>query len=225
MNIKSKLVIFDLDGTLVDSQDFIVSAIKVAFETEQLSIPRQKDILSIIGLSLSEAFRVLDKSLNEIQVANLIKAFKNCYDTFSRDQIISPLYPNVNRFLINLSRYEEVSFAIATGKGKTGLTQVLKAHNLEHIFSGLQTSDDNPSKPDPTMLFKLMDAHQVNPEDTLMIGDTNFDILMAHKANIKSIAVLWGYHSKALLVSAKPNALASNFNELDRMVSQLLWDD
>ena len=219
---KPKLVIMDLDGTLVDSQEFIISATTVAFRDEGLKVPKRENILSIIGLSLTEAFRVLNKDLNEKQIKKLISAFKNCYNTFNKEQLISPLYENAKNFLENLKRNEEIILAIATGKGLKGLLQILKAHNLESFFSKLQTSDFYPSKPDPTMLVSLMKTLKIKTEDAVMVGDTDFDISMAHRAGIKSIGVLWGYHSINRIKLMKPTAIVENFADLEQKINELL---
>ena len=218
---KPKLVIMDLDGTLVDSQEFIISATTVAFRNEGLKVPKRENILSIIGLSLTEAFRVLNKDLNEKQIKKLISTFKNCYNTFSQEQLISPLYENAKNFLENLKRNEEIILAIATGKGLKGLLQILKAHNLESFFSKLQTSDFYPSKPDPTMLVSLMKTLKIKTEDAVMVGDTDFDISMAHRAGIKSIGVLWGYHSISRIKLMKPTAIVENFADLEQKINEL----
>ena len=218
---KPKLVIMDLDGTLVDSQEFIISATTVAFRDEGLKVPKRENILSIIGLSLTEAFRVLNKDLNEKQIKKLISTFKNCYNTFSQEQLISPLYENAKNFLENLKRNEEIILAIATGKGLKGLLQILKAHNLEAFFSKLQTSDFYPSKPDPTMLVSLMKTLKIKTEDAVMVGDTDFDISMAHRAGIKSIGVLWGYHSISRIKLMKPTAIVENFADLEQKINEL----
>ena len=218
---KPKLVIMDLDGTLVDSQEFIISATTVAFRDEGLKVPKRENILSIIGLSLTEAFSVLNKDLNEKQIKKLISTFKNCYNTFSQEQLISPLYENAKNFLENLKRNEEIILAIATGKGLKGLLQILKAHNLESFFSKLQTSDFYPSKPDPTMLVSLMKTLKIKTEDAVMVGDTDFDISMAHRAGIKSIGVLWGYHSISRIKLMKPTAIVENFADLEQKINEL----
>ena len=218
---KPKLVIMDLDGTLVDSQEFIISATTVAFRDEGLKVPKRENILSIIGLSLAEAFRVLNKDLNEKQIKKLISEFKKCYNTFNQEQLISPLYENAKNFLENLKRNEEIILAIATGKGLKGLLQILKAHNLEAFFSKLQTSDFYPSKPDPTMLVSLMKTLKIKTEDAVMVGDTDFDISMAHRAGIKSIGVLWGYHSISRIKLMKPTAIVENFADLEQKINEL----
>ena len=218
---KPKLVIMDLDGTLVDSQEFIISATTVAFRNEGLKAPKRENILSIIGLSLAEAFRVLNKDLNEKQIKKLISRFKDCYNTFNQEQLISPLYENAKNFLENLKRNEEIILAIATGKGLKGLLQILKAHNLEAFFSKLQTSDFYPSKPDPTMLVSLMKTLKIKTEDAVMVGDTDFDISMAHRAGIKSIGVLWGYHSISRIKLMKPTAIVENFADLEQKINEL----
>ena len=219
---ESKLVIMDLDGTLVDSQEFIVNATTSAFKGEGLEIPEREKILSIIGLSLFEAFRVLDKELNEKQVKNLISAFKKCYKTFSREQVISPLYENAETLLKNLKRKEKLILAIATGKSLNGLLQILKAHKLETFFSKLQTSDYYPSKPDPTMILVLLEALEIKTNNAIMVGDTDYDIAMAHHAGIKSIGVTWGYHSLSRLKLIKPDAIVNNFVDLEKKIMELL---
>ena len=111
--------------------------------------------------------------------------------------------------------------AIATGKGLKGLLQILKAHNLESFFSKLQTSDFYPSKPDPTMLVSLMKTLKIKTEDAVMVGDTDFDISMAHRAGIKSIGVLWGYHSISRIKLMKPTAIVENFADLEQKINEL----
>ena len=217
-----KLIIFDLDGTLVNSQEFIVDAITTAFLSEGLLVPPLEDILTIIGLSLMEAFKKLDENLTEIQIKNLIKAFKNCYNTFSRKKILSPLYPGVRNFLRRITKENSLQLAIATGKGKLGLLQILRAHRIEAYFSSFQTSDDNPSKPNPKMLLKLIKEFNIDPNDALMVGDTDFDIIMAKNANIASVAVSWGYHSEGKLMSSSPSAIVKNFRELEEEIFNFL---
>ena len=118
-------------------------------------------------------------------------------------------------------RNEEIILAIATGKGLKGLLQILKAHNLESFFSKLQTSDFYPSKPDPTMLVSLMKTLKIKTEDAVMVGDTDFDISMAHRAGIKSIGVLWGYHSISRIKLMKPTAIVENFADLEQKINEL----
>ena len=209
-----KLIVFDLDGTLVDSQEFIVDAIRTAFQSQNLLVPPPEKIITIIGLSLMEAFKRLDKNLTKIQVENLVKAFKNCYSTFSRERVLSPLYPGVRKFLKRLNKEKSLKLAIATGKGKLGLLQILRAHRIEKFFSGFQTSDDNPSKPDPRMLLKLISDFNICPSDALMVGDTDFDIIMAKNAAVDSIAVSWGYHSEQQLIASNPGVVVHDFYEL-----------
>ena len=223
MNNDSKLIIFDLDGTLVDSQVFIIDAIKEAFDKEGLAIPKRKQILTSIGLSLSEAFTRLNNSLTATQKKRLIKSFKECYKSFPKEKVISPLYPSANDFLMNLTKYKNLSMAIATGKGKFGLFQILRAHNIESYFIDFQTSDNNPSKPNPTMILKILENLRIDSKNVLMVGDTDFDIIMAHQANIRSIAVLWGYQSKSQLVSARPTRLAESFLHLEAQIIELLF--
>ena len=219
---KVKLIIFDLDGTLVNSQDFIEDAITTAFQSENLRAPPLEEILSIIGLSLTEAFKRLNKNLSDIQIKNLVKAFKNCYNTFSQEKILSPLYPGARNFLKRLTKENSLHLAIATGKGKLGLLQILRAHKIEKLFSGFQTSDDNPSKPNPEMLLKLIKEFNTDPNDTLMIGDTDFDIIMAKNAAISSIGVSWGYHSEEKLASSNPNIIVKNFYDLEREIFKFI---
>ena len=99
---------------------------------------------------------------------------------------------------------------------------VLKAHKLEAFFSKLQTSDYYPSKPDPTMLLMLLETLGIKANNAVMVGDTDYDISMAHYAGVKSIGVSWGYHSISRLKLMKPTAIVNDFQELQKKIMELL---
>ena len=198
-----KLVIFDVDGTLVDSQADIVRAMDAAFSTLGRATPTRADILSIVGLSLDEAMARLAPDLASEKRAVLVQAYKDAYashrDTMGHS---SPLYPGVQAVLEKLGARDEVLLGIATGKSRRGLSALLQAHGLERVFVTEQVSDFHPSKPHPAMLEAALAEAGVAAQDAVMVGDTSYDMDMAKAAGIFGIGVSWGYHPRAALTSA-----------------------
>lgn len=200
-----RLVIFDVDGTLVDSQGDILGAMGVAFASESLDRPSREAILNIVGLSLPQAFSALAPDLGPVQRTRLVEAYKEAYAQLriSGGPEASPLYPGLPALLDKLSTREDLLLGIATGKSRRGLTALLESHGLTQRFVTRQCADDNPSKPHPAMLFTAIDEAGVEAEHAMMIGDTSYDMEMARAAGIARIGVTWGYHPPDALVDAQ----------------------
>lgn len=209
-----KLVIFDCDGTLVDSQHLIVAAMNGAFATLGRSAPSREATLSIVGLSLHEAFAVLTAS-DDPAIPALIEAYKGAFHQLRGDPAYAePLYDGASEVIDRLGARGDVLLGIATGKSQRGVRIVLGHHGLYDRFATIQTADDAPSKPHPGMIRQAMEAVGVTPEETVMVGDTTYDIDMAHAAGVAAVAVSWGYHAVAALERARPHALVRSYGEL-----------
>lgn len=218
-----KLIIFDCDGTLVDSQDLIVQAMNLAFERSGFGPPARQKTLSIVGLSLLEAMEVLipDASPNDQhQMAERYKSsFGELVSTADRKE---PLYDGAADVVRHLSARDDVVLGIATGKSQRGVRRVLLEHDLQHCFVTIQTADDAPSKPHPAMIHQAMTETGAEPHNTVMIGDTVYDLQMAKAAGVAAVGVDWGYHAARDLEACAPDALLSTFHQLHDCLN-LLW--
>lgn len=201
-----RLVIFDVDGTLVDSQADILGAMHMAFAAEGLETPPREAVLGVVGLSLNELMLVLAPDLDAARRARLVEGYKDGYMTMrARDggANSSPFYPGAREVLAALQAQPETLLGVATGKSKRGLDKLIEAHGLEGIFVTRQVSDFHPSKPHPAMLHEALRETGVAAQDAVMVGDTSFDMEMARAAGITGIGVSWGYHGRDRLGAAR----------------------
>ena len=192
-----KLVVFDVDGTLIDSQSHIAGAMIMAFKKYGLNTPSLNEIRSIIGLSLPEAMmKLYPASPNTLQ-RDIIGSYIDYFALIRKDNAYqeSRLFPGVLELLEDLYQNNEYILGIATGKGFRGLENLLDANNLKHYFSTIQTADNHPSKPHPAMLYSAIKETGVSPENAVIVGDTSYDMDMGKEAKFKTIGVSWGYHS------------------------------
>ncbi|MGC1497423.1 MAG: HAD-IA family hydrolase [Sulfitobacter sp.] len=205
MTTPLRLVIFDVDGTLVDSQGDIVAAMTAAFAVVGLPIPARETLLSIVGLSLDVAMPVLAPDADGVVHVKMVQAYKDAYMTLRADAGVaqsSPLYPGALDTLRALNGMPDILLGVATGKSRRGLDKLIEGHALEGLFITQQVADFHPSKPHPSMIMQAMTDAGVSPEDTVMIGDTSFDMDMAAAAGVRGIGVNWGYHDREKLQNA-----------------------
>jgi phosphoglycolate phosphatase len=192
-----KLVIFDCDGTLVDGQHMIIAAMTTAYAAHGIAVPDRETMLSMVGLSLVELFTELGKGRQRFPVASLAEHYKLAFHALRESgQHIEPLYPGAALAVRALARREDVALGIATGKSQRGVRRVLGHHGLLDHFVTIKTADDAPSKPDPGMVLEAMREAGATPQDTVVVGDTIYDIAMARAAGAGAIAVSWGYHAR-----------------------------
>jgi phosphoglycolate phosphatase len=192
-----KLVIFDCDGTLVDGQHLIVTAMTQAYRAHGLPVPGRDAMLSIVGLSLIEAFTALGNGAAQFPVESLAERYRLAFHELREGgAAVEPLYPGARDAIEALAAREDVALGIATGKSQRGVRLVLGHHGLLDRFITIQTADDAPSKPDPGMVIAAMRAAGVTPRNTVVVGDTVYDIAMAHAAGASAIGVSWGYHAR-----------------------------
>ena len=197
-----RLVIWDVDGTLVDSQAEIMAAMKVAFASESLPMPDRKAILSIVGLSLVEAFEVLCPDSAPSQGARLVDAYKGAFNDLrgpDGNAELSPMFDGAHDMLLALHGQDETLLAVATGKSKRGLDKMIQRHGLEGLFVSQQVADFHPSKPHPAMVLAALAETGTSPDRAVMIGDTTYDMEMGRAAGVHTVGVSWGYHDAANL--------------------------
>lgn len=221
-----KLVIFDCDGTLVDSQHMIVAAMTDAFVAEGMAAPSRADVIGVVGLSLDWAVARLVPDGNDLAlIARLSDAYKEAFRArrLGPDHA-EPLYDGVRDALQRLSAHDDVMLGIATGKSRRGLEAVLERENLTHHFHTIQTADTHPSKPHPSMIFAAMSEADARPEDTVMIGDTTYDIEMALGARTAPIGVAWGYHDVDALKAAGAHHVSRDCAELELTLGRIMFE-
>ncbi len=216
------LVVFDCDGTLVDSQHMIVAAMQAAFESRGHPPPEPEAVRSIIGLSLEAAVDALIPEKDPVEVAALTQAYKDAFLALRRADHHDPLFPGTREALDALKAREDVLLGIATGKSRRGLDVVLEREGLRSHFFTLQTADDAPSKPHPAMIERAMAETGVAPERTVMVGDTSFDMQMARQAGTGALGVAWGYHPVTRLVSAGAHHVADSFSQLLGLIDRVM---
>lgn len=208
------LVVFDCDGTLVDSQHNICAAMARAFEDAKLVAPDRLAILSVVGLSLPHAMARLLPDAEADFHDHLSERYKLAFQAMRRENAVSePLYPGIADLVHDLDRAGWL-LGVATGKSDRGLALCLTHHGLIDRFVTLQTADRHPSKPHPSMLLTAMAEAGAAPDTTVMIGDTSFDIDMGMAAGVRSIGVAWGYHAPDELIIAGAQAVAMDSAQL-----------
>jgi phosphoglycolate phosphatase len=210
-----KLIIFDCDGTLVDSQHLIVEAMGLAFVECGLPLPARDLILRQIGLSIDRVMMALSESLDPDRIAALVSAYRNAFGQLRRDpHKAEPLYPGAGDALRTLHEREDVLLGIATGKSLRGVRALLEREGFAEYFTTIQTADTAPSKPHPAMILQAMEETGIGPEATVMVGDTGHDMAMAKSALVTPIGVSWGYHGIDELTDAGAELIVNGFPEL-----------
>ncbi len=196
-----KLIVFDWDGTLMDSEARIVACIHAAFADLDLPLPSAEAARDIIGLGLDEALTVLLPEAGREGRRVLIDRYRHHF-LFANDTP-SQLFPGVAETLHWL-RGQDYLLGVATGKSRRGLDQVLASTGLTGYFDATRCADETFSKPHPEMLFQIMDELGVSGPETLMVGDTEYDMQMARSAGAHALAVCYGVHSPERLMAQDP---------------------
>jgi phosphoglycolate phosphatase len=217
------LVMFDMDGTLIDTQALITEHMAATFHGAGLEAPTPEQSRRVIGLSLPLAMARLAQTDDAVLVDQLVDSYKSHYRaSLLTDAGREGLYPGARDALDRLQAREEVVLGIATGKGLSGVHRILELHGITGHFSTLQTPDHNPSKPHPGMLESAMRETGAVPERTVMIGDTVFDIEMGVAAKCRTIGVTWGYHEPRELIAAGAETMIDRYDQLDGAIERLV---
>lgn len=217
-----RLIIFDCDGTLVDSQHLIVAAMSAAFEAASLAPPPRKAILGIVGLSLPEAIWRLTEGGDEETARKVLEGYRDAFGLLRQDpQHDEPMYEGAREAVLRLAAEPETVLGIATGKSQKGVRKVLERFDLMKCFATIQTADDAPSKPHPGMIENALEETGANPDNAIMIGDTTFDMEMAKNAGVRALGVSWGYHPSHVLEEVGIHGLASDYSHLLDLLDNL----
>jgi len=209
-----KLAVFDCDGTIVDSQHSIIHSMHAAFSKFNLEKPPQGAIRRVVGLPLAQTFSILAPNEGPDRHDELRQAYSDCWqELHATTGLTEPLYPGLIDAL-DMLEAEGWLLGVATGKSHRGLVMTLEKHGLSNRFVTLQTSDRARGKPHPEMLFKAMNETGASASDTVMIGDTTYDIEMSVNAKVRAIGVAWGYHDVEELLASGAEVVLNNFLEL-----------
>ncbi len=207
---KYSAVIFDWDGTVIDSTHSIVSAIQAACADLSLPVPPTREAAWVIGLSLESALYRCIPDLTAEQMPHFLERYRHHY--FGYDPHIR-LFDGMASVLQDM-RAQSIRLAVATGKSRIGLDRVLDQVALRPLFDTTRCADETASKPDPTMLFEILTEFSLEPDDVLMVGDTTHDVHMAHHAGVDSVAVTYGAHDPDTLKASEPGFIATSVGEL-----------
>lgn len=201
MNHEAKLIVFDWDGTLMDSAAHIVNCLQTAITDLGLPQKNAEEVKNIIGLGLREALHVLCPELNNNELESLTAQYRKHF--FHQDAAPCELFSGAHELVEELHT-EDYFLAVATGKGRHGLDKVLDETGLGKYFHYTRCADESFSKPHPQMLEEIMGFFGVDASETLMIGDTDYDLQMANNASTPSVAVSYGVHDKQRLLDCNP---------------------
>lgn len=219
-----RLIVFDVDGTLVDSQHLILEAMQVAFDLLGETLPPREVALSVVGLSLPEAMAALLPHLSPEETLRLTERYRAHFLARRLEgaaESVAPLYSGAVDALLRLSAEPDTLLGVATGKARRGLDHLLESHDLGRHFVTLQTADGHPSKPHPSMLLAALAETGVPAERAAMVGDTEYDVAMGRAAGFRTVGVAWGYHPTERLLAAGADVVIHDFAELDAALARL----
>lgn len=210
--MKYELLVFDWDGTLLDSAAAIVRSIQAACRDLDLAVPDDRQARHVIGLGLADAMRHAVPDLPAEKFPAMIDRYRFHY--LAQDHELT-LFAGVPEMLARLQSAGHL-LTVATGKSRLGLERALDHSGLRQYFVASRCADECHSKPHPQMLEELMAELGIAPEATVMIGDTSHDLLMASNAGVAALAVTYGAHPHDHLLEHGPLACLHDVAELDR---------
>ena len=208
-----KLVIFDFDGTLVDSRKLIIESNRVVFGQFGLSPPSEDESFSLVGMSLELV--LLQLAGPDAPVEKMVSAYREVLPLLRADAAYAEVpFDSANELLAALAERRDVRLGIATGHASYAIVPALERFGWQSHFCTVQTADKAPSKPHPGMILQALSEAGVRAEDAIMIGDTAFDIEMARGAYVRGVAVSWGYHRPDRLRDAGAWRVVNGMSEL-----------
>jgi phosphoglycolate phosphatase len=205
------LVIFDWDGTVMDSIGRIVSSMQAAAHKAELIVPSDFAVKQIIGLSLDPAFNTLFPGINDEKRQQLFQYYRDHY--VIHDTTPTPLFDGVEQVLQQL-KAQNVMLAVATGKARQGLRRMFAETGLEKYFDTSRCADEAQSKPHPDMLQQILQELDIKAEQAVMVGDTSHDMKMAQAINMPRVGVTHGVHGREILSQFAPTAIIDSIPQL-----------
>lgn len=210
-DLRYRVIIFDWDGTLVDSTQRIVDSMQQAAREVGLNKVPDAAVQNIIGLGLPEALRAVWPDINPSQ----LDAMRQVYARFfvSDSQVGMDFFPGARAMLDTLLARGYL-LAVATGKSRKGLDRLLQDLKVGHLFATTRCADETRSKPDPLMLEEIMSELSVAASEVLMVGDTTYDLDMAKAAGVDSVAMGHGAHDDQQLMACSPETVCHSIQQL-----------
>lgn len=219
--VSKSLVIWDMDGTLINSYAVITESMIEAFQKCELTPPNPKDVAQIVGLSLPFGIAQLAPGKSSEILANLEQAYRDAFfRRRTQPDFEEPLFDGMLDLVQSIDEMG-VHQAIATGKSRRGLDTVIAHHGFDRWISFSICADDGPSKPNPFMIERCLEFFGEEKRRAIMIGDTGHDLLMAKNAGIDSVAVTWGFHEREFLRACDPAFMVDDTRQLTAIVSKL----
>ena len=216
-----RLVIFDLDGTLIDSVALIVETVTNTFRALNEPVPDERAIRAISGITARDALVILAPSATPERIDALLERYRAHYHG-AKGVEREPMFAGARDALDRLQANPETILAVATGKGYKGAITLLESHGIIGRFHSIETPDHNRGKPDPQMIETAIGKAGATRAQSVMIGDTIHDMRMAKAAGIAAIGVSWGYHERDELVAEGADIVIDSFDGLDAAIEQLL---
>lgn len=230
------LILFDCDGTIVDSEALIVDAMVRAFDMAGMVAPSSAEVRRVIGLSLPIAVKQICVNMNEnaahtneiphpkitnSAIEKIAEGYKTSYG-YLRDELghDEPLFEGITELIHKLAATDHYILGIATGKSMKGVDNLLKRYDMTNLFHTIQTADNAPSKPHPGMIHQALSETGITSKRAVMIGDTTFDMEMAKNGGIDAIGVTWGHHEMAELLPFNPRFIIDTMTELEQAISE-----
>jgi len=210
MSKRYDLIVFDWDGTVMDSTAVISGSIQAACRDLGLNVPDDETARHVIGLGLEQALRYAVPGLSVAMYPDLVTRYRHHF--LAQDENI-PLFEGARETIAELHA-AGYWLGVATGKSNVGLSRAMESSRMKSFFHATRTADQTFSKPDPAMLFEMMEELGVSAERTLMVGDTTHDLQMAQNAKVDVVAVGHGAHPPEQLQELNPLALVKDFAEL-----------
>ncbi len=213
--MKYRLLVFDWDGTIIDSAHTIAQCIRQAAADLELEVPTMQQASHVIGLGLQDALRHAVPGLDAARIPEFVDRYR---EHFRASEDTMDLFQGMRPLLETLQK--ERMLGIATGKSRRGLDRALEATKLRALFRASRCADETHPKPHPAMLLELTAELGVPASGALMIGDTSHDLEMARAAGVDAVAVTYGAHAEEGLRSCQPRACVASVAELERWLSE-----
>lgn len=215
MNINS--ILFDFDGTLADTAPGIVSTLRESLVRMDKPVPSEEEMVNTIGLPLSTAFSLLG-NMSEEEAEEGVRIYQDIFREFEIPKV--RIFEEVAETLEALSG-QGIRMAVVTSRDSRSLNMIMQKQGIDHFFETQVTFNDHlPSKPAPDMVLALLERMEIQPEETLVVGDTTFDIEMGNRAGCHTCAVTYGNHSLDALKAVSPTGIVDRFGDLWHYVSQ-----
>jgi phosphoglycolate phosphatase len=218
-----RLVIFDLDGTLIDSVALIVETVTNAFAAVDEPVPDERAIRSISGITARDAMAILAPTAAPERVNTILESYRAHYRS-NAGVAREPMFRGALEALDRLQADPSTILAVATGKGYNGAVTLLERHGIIGRFQSIQTPDHNRGKPDPQMIETALAKAGATRAQAVMIGDTVHDMRMAKAGGVAAIGVTWGYHERTELTAEGADVVIDSFDQLDGAIDHLLGD-